>query len=41
VIRETGKKQILRMVKEITYILKLTLIGGIVMLSAGTYLGGV
>jgi cytochrome c-type biogenesis protein CcsB len=41
VMRETNKKRILRIIKEMSYISEMTLIGGIVMLSVGTYLGGV
>lgn len=41
VMRKTSKTRILRIVKEMSYISEMTLIGGIVMLSVGTYLGGV
>jgi cytochrome c-type biogenesis protein CcsB len=41
VMRKTSKKRILRIIKEMSFISEMTLIGGIVMLSVGTYLGGV
>ena len=40
-ITEKNKKRVIRIVKEMTYISEMTMIGGIVMLSIGTYLGGV
>ena len=40
-MKESNKKRIKRIVKEISYISELTLIGGLFMVSVGTYLGGV
>jgi cytochrome c-type biogenesis protein CcsB len=40
-IRPSNKKNIIRMIKEMSYISELTIFGGLVMLSVGTYLGGV
>jgi cytochrome c-type biogenesis protein CcsB len=41
VLNEKNKVRIKRIVQEMTFISEMTLIGGIVMLSVGTYLGGV
>lgn len=41
VLNSRNKVRIKRIVQEMTYISEMTLIGGIVMLSVGTYLGGV
>ncbi|REE81925.1 cytochrome c-type biogenesis protein CcsB [Lutibacter oceani] len=40
-INESNKDRIVRIIKEMSYISELTLIGGLVMVSIGTYLGGV
>ena len=40
-LTERNKNQIVRIIKEMSYISELTLIGGIIMISVGTYLGGV
>jgi ABC-type transport system involved in cytochrome c biogenesis permease subunit len=40
-LRESNKKRIKRIVQEMSYISELTLIGGLFMVSVGTYLGGV
>lgn len=40
-LNETNKDRIIRIIKEMSYISELTLIGGLVMVSIGTYLGGV
>ena len=40
-INETNKERVKRIIKEMSYISELTLIGGLVMVSIGTYLGGV
>jgi cytochrome c-type biogenesis protein CcsB len=40
-MKESNKKRIKRIVKEMSYISELTLIGGLFMVSVGTYLGGV
>ncbi|MEZ4887081.1 MAG: cytochrome c biogenesis protein CcsA [Chitinophagales bacterium] len=40
-LTETNKKNILRIVREMSYISEMTLIGGLFMVSIGTYLGGV
>ncbi len=40
-LRESNKKRIKRIVKEMSYISELTLIGGLFMVSIGTYLGGI
>ncbi len=40
-LRESNKARIKRIVKEMSYISELTLIGGLFMVSVGTYLGGV
>lgn len=41
IAQEKSKNRILGMVKEMSFISEMTLIGGLVMLSIGTYLGGV
>jgi len=41
ILTKNNKKRIIRIVKEMSYISEMTLIGGLVMLSIGTYLGGV
>ncbi len=41
VITESNKDRIKRIIKEMSYISELTMIGGLFMLSIGTYLGGV
>ena len=38
---EKNKDNVYRMIKELSYIGEMTLIGGLVMISIGTYLGGV
>jgi cytochrome c-type biogenesis protein CcsB len=40
-INDTNKKRVKRIITEMTYISELTLLGGLVMVSIGTYLGGV
>ena len=40
-LTEKNKDRVARIIKEMSYISEMTLIGGIVMLSVGTYLGGV
>ena len=40
-LKESNKKRVKRIVQEMTYISELTLIGGLFMVSIGTYLGGV
>lgn len=40
-IRESNKDRVKRIIKEMSYISELTLIGGLFMVSVGTYLGGV
>lgn len=40
-LTEKNKTRVLRIVKEMSYISEMTLIGGLVMVSIGTYLGGV
>lgn len=40
-LTEKNKNKVARIIKEMSYISEMTLIGGIVMLSVGTYLGGV
>jgi cytochrome c-type biogenesis protein CcsB len=40
-LKESNKKRVKRIVKEMSYISELTLIGGLFMVSVGTYLGGV
>ena len=40
-LTERNKDQVVRIIKEMSYISELTLIGGIIMISVGTYLGGV
>jgi cytochrome c-type biogenesis protein CcsB len=40
-ITKNNKKRIVNIIKEMSYISELTLIGGLVMISIGTYLGGV
>ena len=40
-MKESNKKRIKRIVKEMSYISELTLIGGLFMVSIGTYLGGI
>ena len=40
-LRESNKKNIKRIATEMSYISEITLIGGLVMISVGTYLGGV
>lgn len=40
-LSESNKERIHRIVKELSYISEMTLIGGIAMISVGTYLGGV
>ncbi|MBT8307628.1 MAG: cytochrome c biogenesis protein CcsA, partial [Maribacter sp.] len=40
-LRESNKKRIKRIVKEMSHISELTLIGGLFMVSIGTYLGGI
>ncbi len=40
-LTEKNKKRVVRIIKEMSYISEMTLIGGIAMLSVGTYLGGV
>ena len=41
VLRPNNKSTIIKIIKEMTYISEMTLTGGIVLLSVGTYLGGV
>lgn len=41
VLTEKNKPRIKRIIQEMTYVSEMTIIGGIVMLSIGTYLGGV
>ena len=41
VLRPNNKSAIIKIIKEMTYISEMTLTGGIVLLSVGTYLGGV
>jgi ABC-type transport system involved in cytochrome c biogenesis permease subunit len=40
-ITETNKKRVKRIIQEMSYISELTLIGGLFMMSIGTYLGGI
>ncbi|MGB5500383.1 MAG: cytochrome c biogenesis protein CcsA [Maribacter sp.] len=40
-LRETNKERIKRIVQEMSYISEMTLIGGLFMVSIGTYLGGI
>jgi len=40
-LSQSNEQRIFRTVKELTYVSEMTLIGGLVMLSIGTYLGGV
>lgn len=40
-LSENNKERIRRIVKEMSYISELTLMGGLIMVSVGTYLGGV
>jgi len=40
-INDTNKPNIVRAIKELTIISEITLLGGLVMISIGTYLGGV
>ncbi|NNK76883.1 MAG: cytochrome c biogenesis protein CcsA, partial [Maribacter sp.] len=40
-LKDSNKKRVKRIVKEMSYISELTLIGGLFMVSVGTYLGGV
>ena len=40
-LTETNKDRIVRIIKEMSYISELTLVGGLFMVSIGTYLGGV
>jgi cytochrome c-type biogenesis protein CcsB len=40
-LKESNKKRVKRIVQEMSYISELTLIGGLFMVSIGTYLGGV
>ena len=41
ILRPSNKSHIIKIIKEMTYISEMTLTGGIVLLSVGTYLGGV
>lgn len=41
VMTAANKERVLRMVKEMSYISEMTLIGGLFMISTGTYLGGI
>lgn len=40
-LKQSNESRIFRMIKEMTYISEMTLIGGLFMISIGTYLGGV